>query len=137
MAKNPQVSALIDLLSDEEKIAVVKDLLLERSKYLNRIEDAQAKIEEVDQIIARKLSVHMPRDTEPSRGKRDRPNDGTKPHKLTLVMDSVPRNVEEIRKALARKGVTISAVTLRSYLGKFGCFKNVRGRGYVYVKPDE
>lgn len=134
MAKDPHVSALIDLLSSDEKISTVKDLLLERTKYLNRIEDAKAKVEEVDKIIARKLAAHMPRETESGKGKRDHPNEGTKPFKLTLVMDSAPKSVEEIKKALARKGVTISLATLRSYLGKFGCFTNVRGKGYIYTK---
>ena len=136
MAKDPHISALIQLLSDEEKVATVKDLLLERSKYLKRIEDAQAQIEEVDKIIGRKLHASMPKDTETAKGRRGTPNEGTKPHKLTLVMGSTPQTVEEIRKALGKKGVTISLPTLRSYLGKYGCFKNIRGKGYTYAKSE-
>ena len=136
MSTDPHVSALIQLLSDEEKIGTVKDLLLERKKYLSRIEDAQAHIEEVDKIIARKLSASMPKESESAKGRRGHPKDGTRPHKLTLVMDSRPKSVEEIRKSLGTKGVTISLATLRSYLGKFGCFHNIRGKGYTYAKGD-
>ena len=134
MSKYPNVSALIELLSDEEKMPVIKDLLLEREKYLKQIEDAQAKVEEVEKIIASKLAVHLPKDAKSGKSKGYHPKEGSKPYALTIVMGPEPKPIEEIMKALGRKGVYISIATLRSYLGTFGCFKNVRGKGYYYDK---
>ena len=134
MPKDQQVSALIKLLSDEEKLSVVKDLLLEREKYLKRIEDAQAKVEEVEKTIAGKLAAHLPKDVKSGKSKGYHPKEGTKPYALTTVMGPDPKPIEEIKKALGRKGIYISIATLRSYLGTFGCFKNVRGKGYFYDK---
>lgn len=119
MADVKQIQALLE---DAEKLGDVKKAVGKLSKLIDKVAEAQAELDKLIGGTATKPKVKKP--------KADHPKAGSAPAKLCKVMGATPKTAKVIAKAVGS-----SEATVKVHLGKYKCFSNVRGKGYIYKKP--
>ncbi len=118
MADVKQIQAILE---DAQKFGEVKKAIVKLSKLLDKVAEAQA---ELDKLIG---GTAAPKVKKP---KADHPKPGTAPARLCKAMGATPKTAAAIAKAVGS-----SEATVKVHLGKYKCFSNVRGKGYIYKKP--
>ena len=132
MAKTKDITdAVITFLGDAEKIKKLQSLLKNKEAIEDNLRVAQEKLRNIEIEIA---SLVKPGSvSKPKTDKHDHPGKNTKAFIFTQIMSSKPMQAEELLKKAKEKGVEFPSIdAVRFQLSTYTCFKNVRGKGYVY-----